>query len=303
MPTISVVMPVFNGERFIGKAIQSACQQTCPPLEIIVVDDGSTDRTAALVHTFQSTVLLSYLRQPNQGQAAALNRGVSVARGTWVAFLDADDVWYPDKLAVLAECIEACPQTPFLYSAMDCIDEAGRFVPSPKWITKPDPLFRDQPFAFPSTVLVRKDVIAECGGFHPSLRLLNDWELFMRIARAYPIHRTPRSLIQYRRYSAQTSKDKRLWIDCLPLYYQCASELWRDDPSKQAILSRRTAAVYADLGRHYLRAGDYATARQMCRLSFSFRPWSWTNLRRWGLSYLPGAREWYRYRKMTPHAY
>ncbi|MBP1464210.1 glycosyltransferase family 2 protein [Candidatus Chloroploca sp. M-50] len=101
-PTISVIIPVYNGERFLAEAIQSVLDQTLPPDEIIVVDDGSTDGSAALVHRLASTSRLPihYIYQENQGPAAARNHGVQLALGAYIAFLDADDIWDRDKLSV-----------------------------------------------------------------------------------------------------------------------------------------------------------------------------------------------------------
>ncbi|NCC37254.1 MAG: glycosyltransferase family 2 protein, partial [Chloroflexia bacterium] len=94
-PTISVIIPVYNGERFLAEAIQSVLDQTLPPDEIIVVDDGSTDGSAAVVDRLASTSSLPmrYVYQQNQGPAAVRNHGVQVALGAYIAFLNADDIW------------------------------------------------------------------------------------------------------------------------------------------------------------------------------------------------------------------
>jgi len=299
MPSISVVIPVFNGTRFITETIQSVWDQTYPPLEIIVVDDGSSDNSADIISQLSGPIPLIYHFQPNQGSATARNRGVAIAKGEWVALLDQDDVWYPDKLAAQTDRIRTEPRVPFVYSGFDCIDEAGRLIPVPKAITKRDPLFQNQPVAVPSTVLVNKEVFVNLGGFNEFIRLGED-ALFYRIALEHPIDRIPRSLIKYRRHLSQTSKSKRVWEETYPLFHQAAWEVFRDNPEKQAILARKTAVVYTDLGRHFLRTGEYVRARHWFRESRSLYPWSWTNIRLWGLSYLPGFREWYRARKAKP---
>ena len=104
-PRISVVIPAFNREKTIGRAIESALAQTRPPFEIIVVDDGSSDSTAAVVTAFRDSV--RYVRQPNAGASAARNRGVELAGAPWVAFLDSDDYWFDDHLERMAEAIVA----------------------------------------------------------------------------------------------------------------------------------------------------------------------------------------------------
>lgn len=95
--SVSVVIPCYNGERFIADAVRSALTQTVLPLEIIVIDDGSTDGTVEAVRSIDSPIV-SVVSQTNQGESAARNHGISLAKGDWVGFLDADDIWVPEKL-------------------------------------------------------------------------------------------------------------------------------------------------------------------------------------------------------------
>lgn len=104
-PRISVIIPVYNGERYLAETIQSILAQTLLPLEIIVVDDGSTDGTAAIAQSFPT--LVRYVYQPNQGVAYSLNRGIQLAQGDFLAFLDSDDLWLPEKLARQMAVLEA----------------------------------------------------------------------------------------------------------------------------------------------------------------------------------------------------
>lgn len=105
--TISCIVPVYNGAAYIGEALNSILGQTLRPFEVIVVDDGSTDSTAEIVAEYHQTV--SYVYQENAGPAAARNRGIALARGDFLAFLDADDVWHPEKLARQASRFQAVP--------------------------------------------------------------------------------------------------------------------------------------------------------------------------------------------------
>lgn len=104
---VSCVIPVFNGERFLGEALESVFAQTYRPLEVVVVDDGSSDGTARILAGFGSRIEL--INQANAGPAAARNRGVEAARGDWIAFLDADDLWLHDKLDRQMACLAAHP--------------------------------------------------------------------------------------------------------------------------------------------------------------------------------------------------
>lgn len=126
-PRFSVIIPVFNGEAFVARAIESALAQMLPAHEIIVVDDGSTDDTAAVVARFAAAnaPLVRYLHQPNAGVSAARNTGASAASGDWLAFLDADDWYYPHRLSAHAELIAAQPGLDFLTGDYDYLRPDG----------------------------------------------------------------------------------------------------------------------------------------------------------------------------------
>lgn len=122
----SVIIAVYNGEKTLARAIDSVLAQTHPACEIIVVDDGSTDTSAEIAASYGPPVRL--LRQPNRGVAAARNLGVRAARGEWVAFLDADDYYYPERLALTARLIDTYPQVDFLTADFDYRSETGSLL-------------------------------------------------------------------------------------------------------------------------------------------------------------------------------
>jgi len=125
-PAFSVIIAVFNGEATIARAIESILAQSRPAAEIIVVDDGSTDDTAGRVASFGDAV--RYIRQPNQGVSVARNRGVEEAKEEWLAFLDADDWYYPDRLRWHSEWIDADPDIDFLTGDFDYVEESGDVI-------------------------------------------------------------------------------------------------------------------------------------------------------------------------------
>jgi glycosyltransferase involved in cell wall biosynthesis len=106
-PTVSVVIPCYNAEAFLHETISSVLQQTHKPMEVLIVDDGSTDNSAAIAESFGGVVRV--LRQPNQGESVARNRGIEESKGEWIAFLDADDLWKPEKLEM--QLAVAAPET------------------------------------------------------------------------------------------------------------------------------------------------------------------------------------------------
>ncbi len=115
-PAVSVIVPVFNGERYLAQALDSVLEQTYPDLELIVVDDGSTDATPDIISRFGSAV--RSVHQPNAGTAAALNRGIDLARGSLLSFLDADDLWVPDKLRWQLDALRANPGIDLVFGHM-----------------------------------------------------------------------------------------------------------------------------------------------------------------------------------------
>jgi glycosyltransferase involved in cell wall biosynthesis len=136
--TISVVIPCYNGAKYLRETLESALAQTHPPLEVLVVDDGSTDDSAAIAESFGPPVRV--IRQPNQGESVARNRGIDEARGEWVAFLDADDLWLREKLE--KQVAAARPEAVGICTAVDYfVSDAGErrvkrtFVPTVECFT------------------------------------------------------------------------------------------------------------------------------------------------------------------------
>lgn len=174
MTVISVIIPVYNGERYLAEAIKSVLGQTLPAAEVIVVDDGSTDGSVEIARRFSPSV--RYFRQTNQGPATARNVGVNAAQGQMLAFLDADDLWLPEKLA---------KQVPMLQQQSDGY-VVCRFHPilEPN-VTWPAGLnrayFESEPTGFvPSGLLVARTAWENVGPFDPSYRVGEDSEWFFR---------------------------------------------------------------------------------------------------------------------------
>ena len=303
------MIPVFNGERFIGDAIRSALGQTFRDFEIIVVDDGSIDQTEKIVRQFSDRV--AYHRQENRGAAAARNLGVMCASGEWIAFLDADDIWYPQKLAVQFEAVAMNPAIAFVYSDMDTIDVHEAILQRNFLTTQVTTqvkrrrrkknqdlaslVFGSQPFPYPSTVLLKRELFSQSGGFSPLFRrnYHEDFDLFARIARVAPLHFVPQSLVQYRTMpSARISKDlyDANWL----LLLERLAELWRDHPDRLKRVEWLIDKHAFKQGRTLLRSGEWLKARECFYAVFRRRPFYFRNLRWWGLSYLPVARQLYR---------
>lgn len=177
-PLISCIVPVYNGEKYLAEALDSIWRQTYRPIEVIVADDGSTDQSAAVVKQCGHEV--RYLKQPNAGPAAARNLGLSAAQGEFIAFLDADDLWHPEKLTRQMAHFEARPELDYCvghaqnFWVEDLDQEKAQF--SDHRIAKPLPAFAS------TTLLTRRALIHRVGPFNPALPHGDSTEWFLRAA-------------------------------------------------------------------------------------------------------------------------
>lgn len=171
---ISVIVPVYNGARFLAAALESVGAQDYRPDEVIVVDDGSTDDTIAVANRYGG---VRYLRQPNQGAGAARNAGAAAATGELLAFLDADDRWLPEKLAYQVRYLEQHPEMDAVVTHQRLAIAPG--VERPGWVP-PEWLERPQVGLVPSALMIRRAAFETVGGFDTRYRTGEDTEWFAR---------------------------------------------------------------------------------------------------------------------------
>ncbi len=224
LPKISVVIPCFNAEKYVIAAIRSALAQDWPDIEIIVVDDGSTDHSAQWVNdTFPK---VKVFQQPNRGVAAARNKGIQHATGDWIAFLDADDIWLDGKLKRQWQQLHAHPGVRMNYTAWQ-VWHSEDPSPSKAFVKHLQSKARDERcwagpsgWIYPallldcevwtSTVLAHRSVFDEVGNFDTSLRIGEDYDLWLRASRITPILRVAQPLALYRTHTASITKSAPL---------------------------------------------------------------------------------------------
>ncbi|MFN4126620.1 glycosyltransferase family 2 protein [Pannonibacter indicus] len=207
-PGIDVIIPVFNGEAYIEAAIQSVLQQTLPPDRIIIVDDGSTDATAQVVARLaQADARVVCLPRSNAGVSAARNAGIAASSAPFIAFLDADDIWLPEKLERQMEAFDrGGSETGFVHSSYFFINGQGMRLPDrnvvpPKQrgdIFRPLLLEGYVLSGSASSVLVRRDVLDKAGHFDERLFHGEDWDLWIRLARISKVDFTPEAVVGIR---------------------------------------------------------------------------------------------------------
>ena len=239
---ISVVIPLWNKRAEVGAAIASVLAQTAQPLEIVVVDDGSTDGSAAVVEAFTSP-LVRLIRQPNGGVSAARNRAVAEARGEWVALLDADDEWRPEFLEKVSLLSLECPDCMAFGTGFDIRDAQGALTRG----ATPAVRGRVDYFAeamtryvlIPSATVLHRQTLLSLGGFPEGMRLGEDQYLWTKVARTAAVGFLPEPLVIYSRAaqnrSAAVYRPERTRFSFEDLYDPTASELSNEYVARVAI--------------------------------------------------------------------
>jgi glycosyltransferase involved in cell wall biosynthesis len=219
-PKVSVIVAAYNYARFLADALDSVVRQTFADYEVLVIDDGSSDDTAAVVQPFLDDARVHYYRTPHLGQSGAKNTGMRLARAPLLAFLDADDLWLPDKLARQVALLRADPALAVVHTRRLLIDESGRVLEYeqpqlPRGLVLPR-LFRDNFVCF-SSVLARRPVLEEAGGFDNELSLAIDYDLWLRVARRHRFDHVDEPLVCYR--TGHASLSRRIEERLAAVYY------------------------------------------------------------------------------------
>ena len=258
--SVSVVIPAYNYGRFIADAIASVLEQTHPPAEIIVVDDGSTDDTAAVVATFGDAV--RYIRQHNAGVCAARNRGVSESTGALIAFLDADDTWEPTNLEKQLAVFETDDDIGLVHCGMREFDgETGETIGlhmegGEEGVADNLLLWEGSVIVGPGGgVTVTRKAFDRVGGFDTRIKVGEDWDFCYRVARLFKIGFVAEPLLNYRSHNAAAHHNVENMERGMLMFYEKAFAT--SDP---AILKLRRRA-YGNF--HKVMAGSYLHSGQM----------------------------------------
>lgn len=245
MLTVSVIVPTYNTLTYLPDAIDSILKQTFEDFEIILVNDGSTDRTDQWAKKLTDP-RIRYIYQENQGLSAARNTGIDLAQGRYVALLDADDLWEPTKLEKQVAYLEANPEVGMVHSWVSFMDEQGRST-GRIWKTYAEGMALSQLLhrndVAVLSVLVRRECFAKVGAFDPSLRSLEDWDMWLRLAVHYSIAVIKEPLARYRQLPGSMSRNCEVM-----------------ENSFKKVINRHFDLAPKHL--HYLRDRSYASANQ-----------------------------------------
>ena len=272
---VSVVIPAFNAAAFISETLRSALDQTYGSTEIVVVDDGSTDDTRAIVlHHAGDDSRIRLVSQQNAGVAAARNAGIAASRGAYIAPLDADDLWHPEKLSRQVSLMESREPSPgFVYSFARRIDEYSEVLYSPRQIRVDGAayltLLAQNFVGNGSSLLVRRDCLEAIGGYDSSLHHAGaqgceDYLLQLLIARRWPVACLPEYLTGYRFTRDAMSSDRARMCASELMMYRIAARAHPETPHEH--LSSAEAKTRSAFAAGALRRGQVRTvAREMSK--------------------------------------
>ena len=284
---VSVIIPVYNSERYISEAVESVLNQTYRNLQVIVINDGSTDGTERALEPYMDHI--NYFFQENRGVAAARNVGIRSSRGRYIAFLDSDDIWMPEKLENQVSYMIGHPEFKFLYSDYvyfndDNLDVKDS-IPLYKNAKPAGCIFHNlvmsSHFLHTSTVLAKREIIEEVGGFDERFRLGEDYELWLRISAIYDIGYVEGVFSGYRRHPGSLTANN--YNQEVPWEIRAIEKNLKANPDKARELKpprirRRLSEIYKSFGHSSFIKGLYEVARYHYRKHILLSPF---NLKGW----------------------
>jgi glycosyltransferase involved in cell wall biosynthesis len=274
MPKVSVIITTYNYGQYIIEAIRSVLNQTFEDFEVIIVDDGSSDKTYEIVsHMMDERI--EYLYQENRGVSYARNAGLDVSRGQYICFLDADDLWLPWKLAVQIKTIEAYPLAGIIYADMFLINVDGskilglflsqtkREPPHGKVLDK----LVDRFFGYPSTLMIKREVFDKVGKFDETLKNCQDYDWLLRAAGQFEFEVVTLPLTKYRIHAGQLSRNKASVLDCQIACFNRTLKSPAITPLIRQKLLTRLAKFHFNKSLHAIKRHDLLNAGRELRAS------------------------------------
>ncbi|MCP1337409.1 glycosyltransferase family 2 protein [Futiania mangrovi] len=278
-PRVSIIMPVFNAAPFIAESIGSALGQTFPDVELIVLDDGSTDGSQEAVQSLADDPRVRIVRSgSSEGPFVLRNRGIGMARGSLIAFLDADDCWHPDKLKRQVAALEAHPEAGLCHTLVQDITEDGKPIPE-RLIDMSD--FQGDCFrqmlrrngVGNSSVVVPKQVFEVVGCFDESFRYRGDWEMWVRIAHRFPLIYLNEPLTFYRLHASNVSwNHERLRPYALAVVRKFARDYGSEGRDISSEIEETLTDTYRSFGTAAMVARDFPQARRDLWTALKRRP-------------------------------
>ena len=279
-PEISVIIPTYNYANFIREALDSVFNQTFQDFEIIVVDDGSTDDTKAIIESYGDRVI--YISQKNQGPAIARNTGIMSSRGTYIAFLDADDLWYPDKLEKQIALFKANPKLGMVLADNALFDDEGiykNYVGKKAYLFDGDlvtNIFLRSGVVTP-TVIVKREAFDKVGLFEEGLFIAEDDNMWIRIACEFDVDIVDEALAQIRNHRTRTMSVSTKLVESVENNIKLLTTKYGPKVASKIapLAARKYNQLYFDEGYKHFENQDYRRARKLFFKATKYRKGHW----------------------------
>jgi cellulose synthase/poly-beta-1,6-N-acetylglucosamine synthase-like glycosyltransferase len=284
---VAVVIPTYNSAQYLARALASVEAQTYRDFQLFVVDDGSTDNTEEIVAKFACV----FDKQQHAGQAAARNRGIALSSSPYVAFLDADDAWMPQKLKQQIAFLESHLEVGLV--CCDCADGGSEPMARPARSVPQDPQFehlaRDC-FIFTPTVVVRRECLKEWGGFNESLKVSEDLNLWLKIASRWKVVFVPKKLaVRYSRAGSLslTTRPEEACAQGIAALEDVIRSCPQLSPTQLRAVNRELAVRYYNYGSFLLSSGQARESRPNLLAAGRHRRGNWRAFAKFVASFLP----------------
>lgn len=273
MPQVTVVIPAYNAMTYLPETVNSVFEQSFTDLELLVINDGSTDRVDSWMSTLSNSKI-RLISQENQGLSGARNTGIREAKGQYIAFLDADDLWEPTKLEKQVQCLDADVTIGVVYTWTRLIDEVGkptgRIVASTAEGNVWQQLLEKDVISNGSSAMVRRDCFEKVGDFDRALSSAEDLDMWLRIATYYPFAVVKEPLTLYRHYSSSMSKNRQRMLQNL---ITVVEKTFQTVPMEMLPLRNRAySSISLNQAWWSVDEGDYQTAKYWRRHAWVHYP-------------------------------
>jgi glycosyltransferase involved in cell wall biosynthesis len=269
MAKISVIIPTFNRAQFVKKAINSVLNQTFQDVEIVVVDDGSTDNTKDIINSYGEQV--RYIYQENKGAASSRNTGIEASKGEYIAFLDSDDYYTAENLQKKLSFLESNSKIGWVYSDWQLIDDKSNYLDKGSlrfnYFNKKlsgeifEELFYKRNFIATDTVVIRRSVLEDIGFFDPTIPSQEEYDLWLRVSARYPVCYINEPLVIVTIHPDSLSTDFSKWAYGNALIIDKIEKILPDNFTvRKRIMDRMHADKYTFLGRDFVQKGQFKKA-------------------------------------------
>ena len=282
-PLVSVITPAYNASATIGDTIESVLSQTFSDFEMIIIDDGSSDDTANVVHRFKDNRII-YIYQTSKERSEARNNGIKNAKGKYIAFLDADDTWFPEKLEKQIKLFEVSPGLGLVYSDLYLVeDNTLRIIVQYSKIRKlfrghvPSRIMLEENFIQSPTPIVRREVFDNVGYFDPDLNPCEDIDMWIRIIARYAVDFVDQPLAYYRIHPNQTSwknKPDILFESTHKLIDKIEATFLSEELLHPNDIIKSRSRIYYDYALAMMSRGEFSRSKKNYITSMKINPYS-----------------------------